>query len=75
MQNRNAIAVSDVKIKVGLQIREARKAKGLTQAELGEMLGVSKVTINRYETGKQNLTLDTLTKITSALGVELKVNF
>jgi transcriptional regulator with XRE-family HTH domain len=67
--------MSDIKHKVGQQIREARKAKGLTQMDLGKILGVSKVTINGYEKGKQNLTIETLEKITKALGFELNINF
>lgn len=58
----------DIKQQVGQQIREARKAKGLTQKELGEKLGVSESTVNQYESGKQNLTIDTLGKIADALG-------
>lgn len=31
------------------RIRSARKAKGLTQEQLGEAVGVTKATINKYE--------------------------
>ena len=34
-----------------MDIREARKALNLTQAELAEMLGVDHSAISRYETG------------------------
>ena len=67
--------MKDIKERVGQRIREARKDKGLTQSELGNILGVSKVTVNRYETGGQNLTLETLEKITKALDKELKIDF
>jgi putative transcriptional regulator len=34
------------------QVREARAARGISQAELGEALGVSRQTINAIETGR-----------------------
>ncbi|WP_020599874.1 helix-turn-helix domain-containing protein [Spirosoma panaciterrae] len=67
--------MADIKQKIGQQIREARKAKGLTQKELGEKLGVSESTVNQYESGKQNLTVDTITKIAEALGVKFSAQF
>ncbi|RZM12336.1 MAG: XRE family transcriptional regulator [Pedobacter sp.] len=57
----------DIKRQVANLIREARKAKGLTQKELGERLGLSKNTVTEYEDGKQNLTIETLNKISLAL--------
>lgn len=57
----------DIKQQVANLIREARKAKGLTQKELGERLGLSKNTVTEYEDGKQNLTIETLNKISNAL--------
>ena len=38
-------------MKTGEKIRELRKALGLTQEELGRMVGVQKAAINKYETG------------------------
>ncbi|WP_080237668.1 helix-turn-helix domain-containing protein [Spirosoma rigui] len=66
--------MSEAKQKVGHLIREARVKAGLTQQELGDKLGVGRATVNGYETGKQNLTVDTLEKVAKALGVELKIN-
>lgn len=36
---------------IGTKIRGLRKNKGLTQKELGEIIGVSRTTINKYEGG------------------------
>lgn len=36
----------------GIQIREARKAKGLTQKQLAALLGCSHTTISKYEQGE-----------------------
>ena len=38
------------------RLREARSAKGLSQAELASMVGVSRNTINSIETGQFNPT-------------------
>lgn len=65
--------MTDIKQKVGEQIRDARKAKGLTQKELGAIMGLSESVVNKYETGKQNLSLETVQKVARALGVELTV--
>ena len=55
---------------VGERIRAARKAKGLTQKQLGEACGIAEPTIRRYELGKLNPKYETLKKIAKPLGVE-----
>lgn len=47
----------------GLRIRELRKRKGLTQAQLGEMLGVTKDAISHYENNTQTPSLTKLTRL------------
>ena len=47
----------------------ARKKLGVTQAELGELVGIDSNTISRYERGQLNATNNTSLKIASALGV------
>ena len=51
----------------GEKIKRARKAAGLTQQELGEILGVSGSMIGQYETNLRNPKHETLSKIASAL--------
>lgn len=53
----------------GDRIREARKAKHMTQEELGELIGVSGVTIMRYEKYQREPRMEQLQKIGEALGV------
>lgn len=65
--------MSSIKEVAGSLIRESRKSQGLTQEELGERLGLSKSTINRFESGRNNLTLDTLEKIMVALGKKVTI--
>jgi transcriptional regulator with XRE-family HTH domain len=65
--------MSEVTLEVGQLIRRTRRAKGLTTEELGEKMGVVAATVERYESGRQNLTVNTLDKIAKALDVSLKV--
>lgn len=56
--------------RIGERIRVTRKEKGLSQKELGKLLGVSGAMIGQYETGQRKPRLDTLQRIASALGVD-----
>lgn len=67
--------MSDIIKHTGKLIRETRKAKGLTQKELGLKMGVTESTVNKYEAGKQNLSLETVQKIANALSVDLEIIF
>ena len=55
---------------IGSTIRAARIAKGLTQEELGKLLGVQKSAIAKYENGRiVNIKRSTLQKISDILGI------
>lgn len=54
---------------VGARLKEARKAKGITQDELGEILGLSKAAISLYESEKRNPKLETIIEMMYVLGV------
>ena len=56
---------------VGKSIKERRKTLRVTQPQLAELAGVSINTLYKIERGQANPTLDTLTKITDVLGMEL----
>jgi transcriptional regulator with XRE-family HTH domain len=51
------------------RLKELRTAKHLTQRELSEMVGVTRVTIARYEIGERDPKGKTLIRIARALGV------
>ena len=53
------------------RLKEARKAKKLTQENLGKEIGVTKVSICCYENGSRTPTLDTLIDLANVLGVEI----
>lgn len=55
---------------VGRNISRVRKLRGLTQEQLGEMVGQPQSYISGIERGEKNLSLETLEKISTSLGVD-----
>lgn len=55
----------------GELIREARKKKGLTQRELGELLGMSDVGVAQWEKGLRNPRLEIRQRIAKALDIDV----
>jgi transcriptional regulator with XRE-family HTH domain len=69
-------AVSDIHAKiVGRELRETRRALGLTQAEVAERLGVSPSYISAVEAGRRNLTLGQLANIANAMRLGIDISF
>jgi len=60
----------DYPARIGTLIRDARRHQGLSQNELGELLGTSQSAIARIEQGKQNLSLEMLARIGASLDSE-----
>ena len=60
----------DYLARIGTLIREARKHRGMTQHELADLLGTSQSAVVRIEQGKQNLSLEMLSRIGSNLDSE-----
>ena len=56
---------------IGKRIKSARKAKGLTQKQLAEAVGVVTGTIQQYELGKRQPRIEQIEKIAEILGVSL----
>lgn len=56
---------------VAINIQRARKAAGLTQAQLAEKIGKGFSTVQKYELGLTNPPIDVVRKIAEALGVPL----
>lgn len=53
--------------KIGQLIYQVRQQRGLTQAEFARKLGTSQSAVNRIEKGKQNLSLETIARISDVL--------
>lgn len=57
--------------KIGHLIAQIRQERGLTQAEFAKRLATSQSAVNRMEHGKQNLSLETLGRISDVLNKQL----
>ena len=58
-------------MEIGAKIKNARLAKGLTQEELGKLVGVQKSAIAKYENGRVvNIKRGTLQGLANALGLK-----
>ncbi|HUH74654.1 MAG TPA: helix-turn-helix transcriptional regulator [Chitinophagales bacterium] len=58
---------------IGKAIKETRKERNLTQEELGKLIGVQKAQISRLESNANNVTMDTLMKVFTALKAKVKL--
>ena len=55
------------------EIEAARRAAGLTQAELAERSGTSQATVSAYEADRKTPSADTFSRLLAASGVRLDV--
>ncbi|MEN2994426.1 MAG: helix-turn-helix transcriptional regulator [Thermodesulfovibrio sp.] len=58
-------------MKIGEIIKKIRKAKGFSQMELAEKIGVTYQQIQKYEKGISKITVERLIEISKALGVPI----
>lgn len=56
---------------LGRMIRTVRRQHQLTQAELGDLVGVQKAQISKWEHGVNSATVATIIKIFSAMNAEI----
>ena len=59
--------------KIGVLLRQAREAAGLTQEQVASAIGTKKSAISRIENHAENVTLSTLKAYASAVGQTLHV--
>lgn len=76
------MTVEAYKQKIGSLIQDTRQARGMTQAQLAELLGTSQSAINRIEKGGQNISLEMVARISEVLSTNIltlnksgKINF
>lgn len=60
-----------IAVRILREIRAQKTQNGMTQRKLAEAMGVSPQYINKVVKGKENLTLETISKIESVLGIRL----
>ena len=58
---------------VSCRLAELRKALGVTQSELAEMIGKSQSAVSQFEHGEISLSLETLRSIVRQLGGEIEI--
>lgn len=56
---------------VGTNIKKIRRAKNMTQKQLGDLCGLSESMIRQYELGYRNPKIETIEKISNALSVSV----
>jgi transcriptional regulator with XRE-family HTH domain len=62
-----AIPASDIDTKIGASVRDRREALGVTQAQLGQSVGVTFQQIQKYERGTNRISAAALLRIADAL--------
>lgn len=70
-----AYRAARIAYELGKKVREAREARGWTQAELAERAGMKQHAISRFEAGDVVPTLTTLDRIAAALESHLTIDF
>jgi transcriptional regulator with XRE-family HTH domain len=74
-KSRSAKRPSSIDIAVGRNVRIWRMAKGLSQAQLANRLGVTFQQIQKYEVGSNRIGTGRLVKLASILGVPIAALF
>lgn len=65
----------EIDIEVGKKLRILRKAKGLTQNELAEKIGITFQQFQKYENGTNRLSASRLYRTCQALDVDMNILF
>jgi DNA-binding XRE family transcriptional regulator len=60
-------------LKIGLELANQRRRKGLTQAEVAKRIGTSAPQLSRTERRPENANIRTLMRYAAAVGMELDV--
>ena len=61
----------DARARVGLNVQDLRRAKGLTQEDLAARAEIHQTYLSGVERGKRNPSLDVLERLAKALGADL----
>lgn len=70
---RQAYEALEPEYKLARSLIKARLDKKLTQAQLAEKAGISQVMVARLESGTNNSTVSTISRVATILGKELKL--
>ena len=61
----------NIKIKIGLRIKELRQIEGLSQEKLAGEADLDRTYINSVENGRRNISIENIEKIAKALNVTI----
>ena len=61
--------------RAAMEVRRLRRKSKLSQAQLARKMHVKREFLSRIESGRQNITLETLYRIAEAVGKEFKFSF
>lgn len=64
--------ISQFDIDLGSALRKVREQKGFTQIEIAERLGMTKMAISSWESGKRSMTAYNLKRYCKILGVSVQ---
>ena len=64
-------ALPAVRLRVGANVQRLRRSRGLTQEQLSEIVGNTGKHLGQIERGEVNVGIDTLTRLASALEVDV----
>lgn len=65
----------NIKVAVGLRIKELRKKCNITQEDLANITDLDRTYINSVENGRRNISIVNIQKITHALKIQLNEFF
>lgn len=65
----------DIKQKVGLRIKEIRGQKKMSQEEVANTADMERSFMTHIESGRRNISVETLQRILSALGISFQEFF
>ena len=66
---------TELSLQIGKKIKALREAKGLTQAQLADILGKTVETVSNFERGQVQASVATLDNLAGHLGVPIKELF
>jgi len=62
---------SSINVRFGASLRKIRTGKGMSQERLADLAGLHRTYVSSVERGERNVTLQTVEKLTKALGVPM----
>jgi len=74
-QQLNTFKPMDIRLKIGLRIKELRKDKGLSQEQLALKAEIDRTYMASVENGKRNVAIVNVEKIIMALGEDFESFF